>query len=63
MNINKMQTLHELADEMGLSHGRLRQLCRAAKIQGVMVGTTRLLAPADVRKIKAFPRRQYVKQS
>jgi len=63
MDINKMTTLSRLAQEMDLTPGRLRQICRAAEIEGVMVGTTRLLSPAEVRQIKSYPRRGYVKQS
>lgn len=48
-------TVPEIADEMGLSHGRVRALCREHDL-GVVKGRDRILTYKEVLKLKRIPR-------
>ena len=61
MDIKKLKTITQVARDMGLTRARVSQLCTEAGIEGYIVGRARLLSPSDVRRIKAIPRRSYVK--
>ena len=49
-----LKTVAEVADMLGLTHGRVRQICRKYEL-GRILGHDRLLAPADIRAIKSRP--------
>ena len=61
MDITKLKTMSQVADELGLTHARISQLCSQAGISGISVGSAKLLSPADIKKIKSIPRRTYRK--
>lgn len=50
-------TVTEVADELGVTTGRVRQICRAHGI-GEILGKTRVLTDADVDRIRNLPDRR-----
>lgn len=63
MQLETMKTLKAVAEELGLTDSRISQLCKKAGIVGTYIGSERLLSPAEVRRLKAIPRRQYTKST
>ena len=63
MQFEKLKTMTAVAEEMGLTVGRMSQLCKEHGIVGRKLGTARLLGPAEIRKLKQAPRRAYTKSS
>jgi len=61
MDLSRMKSLRQVAEEMGLSDARVSQLCREANVKGVVVGTARLLSPKEVSAVKGVTRRPYNK--
>ena len=61
MHVEDLKTMAEVARDMGLSEGRISQLCNEHDIVGRRIGAARLLSPRQVKKLKSVKRRSYTK--
>ena len=50
-------SVQQVAEQLGLTDGRIRQICREYEI-GVLLGRDRVLTAEDVNKIKNLPDRR-----
>jgi hypothetical protein len=50
-------SVQQVAEQLGLTDGRIRQICREYEI-GVLLGRDRVLTVEDVNKIKNLPDRR-----
>lgn len=50
-------SVQQVAKQLGLTDGRIRQICREYEI-GVLLGRDRVLTEADVNRIKNLPDRR-----
>lgn len=57
-----IRTVSDVAEELRITTGRVRQICREFDI-GVVVGKTRLLSDEDVDKIRQRPDRRKSEES
>lgn len=57
MVIKNLYTVADVADQLGLTPGRIRQICREHNI-GQVFGRDRLMDENDVKRIKNLPDRR-----
>jgi hypothetical protein len=57
MATQQLFSVQQVAEQLGVTDGRIRQICREHEI-GVLLGRDRVLTPDDVRKIKNLPDRR-----